>query len=46
MLQRKAYSMLMNWKKKPDKKALMVNGARQVGKTFLVREFGKREYES
>ena len=46
MLKRKAYSSLLEWKKKHDKKCLMVKGARQVGKTFLIREFGKREYQS
>ena len=46
MLRRKAYSLLLNWKGRENKKPLMIKGARQVGKTFLVREFGKNEYES
>ena len=45
MLKRKAYSELLKWKKRPNHKCLMIKGARQVGKTFLVREFGKREYK-
>lgn len=32
---------LFDWKKNPDRKALLVRGARQVGKTYLVRELGK-----
>ena len=46
MLKRKAYFDLLKWKNDHYKKCLMIKGARQVGKTFLVREFGKNEYES
>ena len=46
MLRRKAYSLLLDWKGRENKKPLMIKGARQVGKTYLVREFGKKEYES
>ena len=46
MLERKAYKELLAWKNNHYKKCLMIKGARQVGKTFLVREFGKNEYES
>lgn len=46
MLNRKAYKTLLDWKNRPNKKALMIKGARQVGKTYLVREFGNNEYES
>ena len=46
MLKRKAYEKLLEWKNSADKKSLMINGARQVGKTYLVREFGKKEYSS
>ena len=46
MLQRKAYNELLAWKKDHKKECLMVKGARQVGKTFLIREFGKKEYSS
>lgn len=44
MLERKAYQKLLDWKKS-SKKALCILGARQIGKTTLVREFGKREYK-
>lgn len=46
MLKRKAYDLLLNWKNKSNKKCLMVKGARQVGKTYLIRKFGENEYES
>ena len=46
MLKRKAYEKLLEWKNSADKKSLMIKGARQVGKTYLVREFGKKEYSS
>ena len=46
MIKRKLYNYLLNWKKTKKKEALLIKGARQVGKTFLVREFGKNEYES
>lgn len=46
MLRRKAYAEILQWKNNHTKKCLMIKGARQVGKTYLVREFGKNEYES
>ncbi len=46
MLKRKAYEKLARWKNQENRKTLMVRGARQVGKTYLVREFGKKEYDS
>ncbi len=46
MLARKAYEELLFWKSHKTKQALLVSGARQVGKTYLVRDFGAREYES
>ncbi len=44
-LQRSAYDELLKWKRNPDKRALLVTGARQVGKTYLIREFGRKEYK-
>ena len=41
MLRRKFYEKLLEWKKKPRKKPLLVRGARQVGKTFIIRQFAK-----
>lgn len=46
MIKRKMYKYLINWKQKKDKSALIIKGARQVGKRYLVREFGRNEYES
>lgn len=46
MLRRKAYENLLAWKKTKEHEALLIKGARQIGKTFLVREFGKNEYKS
>ena len=44
MLKRSAYDQLLDWKSKNHQKALLVDGPRQVGKTYLLEEFGKREY--
>ena len=46
MLKRKMYEQLLRWKNNKGKECLMIKGARQVGKTYLVREFAKAEYES
>ncbi|MDR0646629.1 MAG: AAA family ATPase, partial [Elusimicrobiota bacterium] len=42
---RKAIEDLKKWKDNGQKKPLMVFGARQVGKTWLLKEFGKTEYK-
>lgn len=41
---RKAYQDLKRWKGSESRKPCILLGARQVGKTWLMREFGKREY--
>jgi len=41
MLRRKIMEDLMKWKNNPDRKPLLIRGARQVGKTFIVNEFSK-----
>lgn len=46
MLKRKAMRQLVEWKKNKTKQAMLVLGARQVGKTTLIREFAKENYES
>lgn len=38
---RKLYSQLVTWKKSVDRKPLVIRGARQVGKSTLIKEFGK-----
>ncbi len=45
VLRRKIYDELVAWKDDADHKALVIKGARQVGKTFIVREFAKENYE-
>ena len=46
MLERTAYGMLTSWMRKSQGKALLVDGARQTGKTYLIEEFARREYPS
>lgn len=45
-LKRKIYSSLVQWKASGSGKALLLKGARQVGKTTLVRRFGKEYYKN
>ena len=46
MLKRKVYDSLLKWKANRGKECLLIKGARQIGKTYLVEQFGKNEYES
>lgn len=46
LLKRKIDSYLLNWKSNPERKPLVVKGARQVGKTESIRAFGKANYKS
>lgn len=46
MLYRKMYDNLVKWKNSKGKKALLITGARQTGKTYLIRHFGKANYEN
>ena len=41
---RTLYNKLLDWKTSPHRKPLILEGARQVGKTWLLKEFGKNEY--
>ena len=45
MLKRHAYDQLLNWKNRKTKQGLLVTGARQVGKTTLIEQFGADHYE-
>ena len=45
MLKRKITRELQEWSKLENKKALIVEGARQVGKTTTIREFGEKNYK-
>ena len=40
------YDDLLKWKSNPQKKPLIIYGPRQVGKTYLINEFGKNNYEN
>lgn len=49
MLKRKVYRELLEWRserKNGLKKSLLIKGARQVGKSYIVKAFGKAEYRS
>jgi len=46
MLYRKMYDKLISWKNNKSRKALLVTGARQIGKTFLIREFGRQNFDN
>lgn len=45
-MKRKLYNSLKEWKLDPDRKPLVLEGARQVGKTWLLKEFGRNEYDN
>lgn len=42
---RNLYPSLITWKKDPLRMPLIIRGARQVGKTYLVQQFGEREFD-
>ena len=44
-MKRDIISKLESWAGKPDRKPLILKGARQVGKTFIITEFGKNRFE-
>jgi hypothetical protein len=44
-MERFALPALSQWKTSKSRKPLIIQGARQVGKTWLMKEFGRREYE-
>ena len=44
-MQRILMEKLIEWKENPNKKPLILQGVRQCGKTFLLKEFGARHYE-
>lgn len=43
-MERSIYLSLKKWKDSPTRKPLILQGARQVGKTYILKEFGAREY--
>lgn len=44
-MKRSIYKDLVKWKENKDRKPLVLEGARQVGKTWILKEFGANEYE-
>lgn len=44
-MKRDIYNQLLNWKNKSQRKPLILNGARQVGKTYILKQFGQNEYK-
>jgi len=45
-MKRTIYKTLLEWKNQKTRYPLLIRGARQVGKTFIVKELGKNEFES
>lgn len=45
-MERKIFSRLIEWKHSADRKPLILQGARQVGKTYITLTFGKKHYKS
>lgn len=45
-LERNAIQELIKWKSSEERKPMVLKGARQVGKTWLMKEFGKSCYSS
>lgn len=46
MLQRKITENLIQWKNQPDKRCLVIKGARQVGKTYIIDKFARDQYKN
>ena len=45
-MERTVYQKLIEWKESPARKPLVLLGARQVGKTYILKEFGRREFKN
>ncbi len=45
-MERAIYQQLKEWKNSPTRKPLILEGARQVGKTYILKEFGSQEYDN
>ena len=43
-MKRDIYQKLLEWKSSPRRKPLLLKGARQVGKTYILKKFGEQEY--
>lgn len=45
-MKREIYAQLLEWKNSARRKPLVLYGARQVGKTYILKEFGRNEYDN
>ena len=45
-MERELFTKLERWMNKKNRKPLIIQGARQVGKTWIMKEFGTRFYEN
>ena len=45
-MKRKIYDNLLDWKENNASQSLLVKGARQVGKTLIIKRFGKNEFNN
>ena len=45
MLKRKIYDALLDWKRTKSRECLLVKGARQIGKTYIIEKFGMENYK-
>jgi len=45
-MERKIFERLIQWKEKPNRMPLILNGARQVGKTYILKEFGEKCFDN
>lgn len=45
-MKRQIMEKLIQWKESENRKPLIVHGARQVGKTYIIKQFGKEHYEN
>ena len=44
-MERKSLGKLLKWKEKKNRKPLLMTGVRQCGKTYIIKAFGKQEFE-
>ena len=45
-MKREIFNKLLSWKANPNRKPLILDGARQVGKTWILNQFGKTKYNN
>ena len=45
-MKRKIYTQPVDWKNQERRKPLVLNGVRQCGKTYILKEFGQKEFDN